>query len=71
MNCKTFSHLSLGGIKRFKDKVKFDTLDDAIEKCKVLNGKPNRTHKLVSYKCYHCHKYHIGRNGKPIQKKYF
>lgn len=49
-----------------KPKVKFDTLDEAIETCKKLNKDYKRIHKLVSYKCSKCFKYHIGSNGKIL-----
>jgi hypothetical protein len=53
-----------------KPKKAYDTLDDAIAACKAINTKPNRIHKVVSYKCKSCHKYHIGRNGKELTDKY-
>jgi predicted RNA-binding Zn-ribbon protein involved in translation (DUF1610 family) len=70
MDCKTFSHINEHGTKTYKYKHKFNTLDDAIAECKKLNAKPNQLTKLVSYKCPECHKYHIGRNGKPVTEKY-
>jgi len=50
-----------------KPKVKFNTMDEAIEACKRLNKEPKRIHKLVSYKCSKCFKYHIGSNGKLLK----
>jgi predicted RNA-binding Zn-ribbon protein involved in translation (DUF1610 family) len=70
MYCKTFSHINEDGTKTYKDKHKFNTLDDAITECKKLNANSNQLTKLVSYKCPECHKYHIGRNGKPVTDKY-
>lgn len=70
MDCKTFSHIDENGSKVYKDKHRFNTLDDAIANCKKLNSIDDRLSKLVSYKCSECHKYHIGRNGKPLTKKY-
>ena len=52
-----------------KPKVKFDTMDDAIAECKKLNQDLKRIHKLVSYKCNNCFKYHIGSNGKLLKHK--
>jgi hypothetical protein len=49
-------------------KKKFDTLDQAIEACKLLNQQDKRIHKLVSYKCSKCCKFHIGSNGKLLKK---
>ena len=66
--CKTFSHIGENGEKVWKDKVKFLTLDDAIIEAKRMNNLPKTIHKLVAYKCTVCHKYHIGRNGKLIDK---
>lgn len=57
------------GNKVLKDKRKFNTLDEAIEACKILNARLDRIDKVVSYKCSVCHKYHIGRNGKEISDK--
>lgn len=59
MECKT----SFG-----KPKVQFETMDLAIAEAKKLNLQPKRIHKLVSYKCSICCKYHIGSNGKELKK---
>ena len=67
--CKTFSHIDEDGNKVYKDKVKYDTLDEAIEVCKHVNSQPQTIHKIVSYKCTVCHKYHTGRNGKLVKRK--
>ncbi len=52
------------------DKVKFDTLDEAIVECKKQNRMPEKTEKVVPYKCKVCYQYHIGRNGTLITEKY-
>ena len=52
------------------DKVKFNTLKEAIAEAKKQNAMPGKEYKLVSYKCNVCHKYHIGRNGTLITDKY-
>lgn len=70
MECKTFSHIGDNGRKVYKSKVGFDTLDDAIFRCKQLNADTKQITKLVSYKCKTCCKYHIGRNGKTLTDKY-
>lgn len=70
VGCNTLVRTEKDGTKVYKDKKKFDSLDDAIAACKEVNAQPHRISKLVSYKCKHCHKYHIGRNGKTITKKY-
>ena len=62
--CKTFSHLDENGDKVWKNKKKFNTLDEAIIEAKRINSLSKTIHKVVSYKCTVCHKYHIGRNGK-------
>lgn len=51
-----------------KPKKKFDTLDEAIVMAKKLNLQPQRIHKSVAYKCSKCFKYHIGSNGKLLEK---
>lgn len=70
IGCNTLVRIETDGTKIFRDKKKYDTLDEAIEACKKLNSKPHRINKIVSYKCRHCHKYHTGRNGKEITQKY-
>lgn len=70
MDCKTFSHIDESGVKVYKFKRKFNSLNEAIARCKDLNARPTQLTKLVSYKCMVCHYYHIGRNGKPITDKY-
>lgn len=35
---------------------------------KTINVFPETIHKVVSYKCNICFKYHIGRNGKELKK---
>ena len=70
VGCNTLVRTEEDGTKVYKDKKKFESLDDAIEACKKVNAQPHRISKLVSYKCKCCHKYHIGRNGKTITKKY-
>ena len=66
--CVTIIGIDESGHKQYKDKKKFNTLDDAIIEYKRLNAMPDRLFKLVSYKCLICFKYHIGRNGKQIKK---
>lgn len=53
----------------FKPKLKFDTLDLAIEYAKKVNSLDHIIHKVVAYKCTKCYKYHIGRNGKELKDK--
>ena len=60
MECKT----SYG-----KDKVKYNTLEEAIAVCKILNKQEKRIHKLVPYKCWTCFKFHVGSNGKLLKKE--
>lgn len=70
IGCQTLVRIEPSGEKIYKDKKKFDTLELAILACKKKNADPNSISKLVSYKCSHCHKYHIGRNGKMVTNKY-
>lgn len=67
--CQTLERYEQDGTPVYKDKKKFNTLDEAIAECKKENAMPHRIHKVVSYKCNVCHKYHIGRNGKKITAK--
>lgn len=62
--------VTIDGVKSTKKKIQYKSLDEAIIKCKETNLKPKTTEKYVAYKCTVCHKYHIGRNGKSISKKY-
>lgn len=52
-----------------KPKKKFNTLDEAIIEAKRINSLPQTITKKVSYKCKICFKYHIGSNGRSINKK--
>ncbi len=47
------------------EKIKYETLDDAIEIAKKINQRNGQGKlKMVSYKCNKCFKYHIGSKGK-------
>ena len=70
VGCQTLVRTEEDGTKVLRDKKKFESLEDAVAECKKLNVQPHRISKLVSYKCKHCHQYHIGRNGKTIKDKY-
>lgn len=56
------------GEKTFEEKKKFENQDLTIDVCKRINSKPNQYHKVVPYRCKHCGKFHIGKNGN-INKK--
>ncbi len=56
------------GERVYVPKKGFKTQDEAINECKRINSKPNQFHKVVPYRCKHCHKYHVGRNGNFIKK---
>ncbi len=68
--CQTLSHYDELGKPVFKNKFKYETHDKAVSACKTLNLRDKQITKLITYKCKICHKYHIGRNGKDITKKY-
>ena len=53
----------------FIPKKQYDTLEDAIKVAKMINKKENQIHKVVSYKCDRCHKFHVGKNGKLLEDK--
>jgi len=60
----------IDGVETTKKKKPYDSLDEAIVQCKIVNVQPKVIEKVVPYKCTVCHKYHVGRNGKPITEKY-
>lgn len=66
--CETLVYIDADGKRITKPKVKYKTQDDAIDACKIINAKVNQFHKVVPYKCKHCAYYHIGRNGKLLEK---
>ena len=61
--CQTIEKYNKDGSRNLKYKKTYNTLDDAIEKCKELTARPSQVRKLVAYKCSICHYYHIGRNN--------
>jgi hypothetical protein len=69
MDCQRFSHIQ-EGVKVYRAKVSYNTLEEAISVAKVQNLYPNAIHKVVAYKCKVCQKFHLGRNGKEITEKY-
>ena len=69
MECQTLYRYNENGQPVYKAKRSFDTLDEAIEFAKFVNSQDNIIHKVVSYKCKVCHKYHVGRNGKELKEK--
>lgn len=70
IGCETLVRTEKDGTDIYKNKKKFETLDDAIKACKHLNVQAHRINKVASYKCKYCFKYHIGRNGSVITDKY-
>lgn len=67
------------GSRTYKAKRSFESELRAQQECFKLNLKPETIHKLVSYKCPICNKWHIGHHGgkqlneesrKKIQKQY-
>jgi hypothetical protein len=69
MECTTLDRVEENGVMVMRPKKQFDTLDKAIAVAKIENAKPDHIHKVVAYKCNVCHKYHVGRNGKPLTEK--
>jgi hypothetical protein len=67
---QTFSHYDKDMKLVLKNKRKYYTHDKAVIACKTNNLQATQIKKLVTYKCKICHKYHIGRNGNDISKKY-
>ena len=58
-----FTH---NGTRTYKAKRSFDTELKAQQECFKLNLKPEVIHKLVSYKCQICGKWHIGHHNDKI-----
>ena len=57
------------GIVIEKPKRQYNTLEDAITRCRRDNVREERTEKVAPYKCKTCCKYHVGRNGSLITEK--
>ncbi len=68
MECSTIERYELG-LPVYKPKRKFKSMEEAINFAKKINSKDHTIHKLVSYKCEKCFKYHVGRNGKEVTQK--
>lgn len=67
MKCKTKVYNETGFT--IKDKVQYETLDDAISIAKKMNSKLQiGQKKVVGYKCDQCFKYHVGHNGGILKK---
>jgi len=68
------SHFLLNG----KPKIKYNTEEDAVIRCYEMNIKEGQVHKMVTYQCPVCKKWHIGNSKKvltpeereKIRKKY-
>ena len=69
MICNTLVRTDPNGIKVYKEKKPYNTLDEAILAAKKQNAKETTIEKLEAYKCTYCYKYHIGRNGKTVTDK--
>lgn len=69
MECQTIERYDEQGNPVYKPKRSFDTLEEAIEVAKFINSQDHVIHKVVSYKCKKCHKFHLGRNGKILTDK--
>lgn len=59
----------INGCERIEKKKTFASLDEAIERARVMNCEEKQIHKLVAYKCPECHKYHIGRSKSVLTDK--
>lgn len=69
MQCTTKYVNRINGQLEDKPKRAFDTNEQAIAHCKLVNALPDRKFKVVPYKCKDCHKFHSGRNGNEITSK--
>ena len=59
----TFTGFNSDGSKSYKSKRTYDTELKAHKACFELNLKPEMIHKMVSYKCPICQKWHIGHHN--------
>ncbi len=69
MICDTLIRTDPDGRKHYKPKKPYNTLEDAIKEAKKMNAQDHQIHKLVSYKCNYCSKFHIGRSKKEVTEK--
>ena len=69
MTCDTLIRIDPDGRKHYRPKKPYNTLEDAIKQAKKMNAEDRTIHKLVSYKCNYCQKYHIGRSKKLVTDK--
>lgn len=69
MECHIISHIDEFGNYVYKEKQKFETMDEAISLAKFTNSKNGRGLKVIAYKCKYCYNYHIGKNGNVDMKK--
>lgn len=69
MECQRIDRYDEKGLPVYVPKKAFDTLEEAIAIAKIINSQDHVIHKVVSYKCTVCHKFHVGRNGKELKDK--
>jgi hypothetical protein len=69
MECQRIERYDENRQPVYVPKKAFDTLEDAIVVAKFINSQDHVIHKVVSYKCKVCHKFHVGRNGKELKDK--
>ena len=62
----TVEAYNLDGSKRYKVKKSYETELKAQKICFEINLKPETIHKLVSYKCPICGKWHIGHHNNKV-----
>ena len=68
------SHFNLNG----EPKIKYNTESEAVIRCYEMNMKNGQVHKMMTYKCPVCQKWHIGNSHRvltqddkdKIRKKY-
>ena len=59
---KPSSHFLING----KPKIKFNSEYDAVIRCYEMNIRDGQVHKMVTYKCPVCQKWHIGNSHKIL-----
>ena len=68
MKCKKIKYYK-DGEPIYVPKKAYDTLDEAIVAAKHMNARRETIHKLTSYKCDECFKYHIGKSKYILKDK--
>lgn len=67
--CKKFVYIDKDGNPVYKNKIKYNTKDEARKKADEMNTQEHVIHQLAPYLCPKCHKWHIGRS--TVEKTHY